>query len=122
MNEYYLPNCQNRIDPPGHMQKIEYTNHRDFLMTLRQLLSRNCIAFAVDSEIIWNEYIIIGLTYKQRLYQSMLRDYIIANPVSLINNFDPNELHILDIYIYNQTTTLYKVLALNGKYTFTFYN
>ena len=118
---YYLPTCQNRIDPPNYFHKIEYTDHTDFLMTLRQILSRDCRAFLVDSELIWNEYM-TGLNYRQRLYQSMTRDYLIANPVSLLNMLDPTELHILDIYMYGQITTLYKVLVLDGKYTFTFYN
>ena len=124
MKDYYLgylPHCPNRIDPPDHIQKIEYTDRTEFLVVLREILSYDCRAFVVDSEILWNEYI-VGLNYRQKLYQSMTRDYVIANPISLVNMFDPHELHILDIYMYGQNTMLYKILVLNGKYTFTFYN
>jgi hypothetical protein len=118
---YYLPQCPNRIDTPSHIEKIEYTDRTEFLTVLREILSHDCRAFVVDSELLWNEYI-VGLNYRQKLYQSMTRDYVIANPYSLINMFEPHELHILDIYMYGQNTTLYKILAMNDTYTFTFYN
>jgi len=125
MKEYYLgyclPNCQNKIDTPSHIQKTVYTDLKEFLITLREILSYDCKAFVVDSELLWNEYI-VGLNYRQRLYQSMTRDYTIANPLALLNMFAPNELHILDLYMYGQNTVLYKILILDGKYTFTFYN
>jgi hypothetical protein len=117
----YLPICQNYVEVPDYIKKTEFTDKTEFLRVLQEILSSDCWALVLNGEVIWNDYI-EQLNYKQKLYQSMIRDYTINNPQSIINMLNQKELNILDIYMFGTVPMLYKVFILGGKYQFTFYN
>lgn len=114
-----LPKCTTLASKPIFIEKTHFTNKKEFLEQLKELIGSDCWAFLIDDEIIWNDYT-NSLNHKQRIYESMTRDYLIKNTHLVLQN--DNQKHTLQIYMHSTRILLIKILLETDNYSMTFFN
>jgi hypothetical protein len=117
-----LPKCTNPISKPLFIETEIYTKV-ELINQIRELISTDCWACVLDGEILWNNYGLsnYNLTFKQKIYESMIRDYLIENTQLLIHESKTHQ-HVLDIYMFTTQILLIKITIKNGEYRLNYFN
>ena len=114
-----LPKCTTQIPKPEFIENSHFTDKTKFIDEIREIIGSDCWACVIDGEIIWNNYNKI-LNHKQRIYESMTRDYLIQNTFSIIpNDMEP---HTFEIYMHSTRVLLIKISLKSNNYSMTFFN
>ena len=124
MHKYYednIPQCTTQIQRPDLCEKTEFTDKNEFIKELNEIISSDCWACVLDGEILWNDFA-KSLNFKQKINESVIRDYIIENTYVIANTLCENGSSVLDLYMYGKKTVLFRVSFVNNSYIISFYN
>ena len=120
-----LPKCTKEVSKPSFMFDLsDLPNKKELINEIHELISADCWACVLDGEVLWNNY--NHLNFKQKIYESMIRDYLIENTHHFIQENKPitrsEETHVLDIYMYSTNTILIKISIKNDQYHLNYFN
>ena len=111
-----LPLCTKIIDKPYYFENSKYKNTLEFHKVLSELISADCHALVIDSDIIFNSYDCSN-NKLHIITNNMTRKFLYENPDEIC--FIAK--HSIDIYMHSDKTILYKILISNGDYDFIYF-